>query len=69
MDIDYQLMVWRLRPTSEYHWRGGQNDVPDSYDSIGEWRDPLTTKPTEAEIIAEWDKYQTELLAEQVANG
>ncbi|MBK9751800.1 MAG: hypothetical protein IPO91_34250 [Chloroflexi bacterium] len=30
------------------------------YASIGEWRDPNTTKPTQAECDAEWAIYQQE---------
>ena len=50
---DWRLVLGRLRPTSAYHWLGdGMND---SYASIGEWRDPETTKPTEQECLDEWD--------------
>ena len=56
---DWRLVLGRLRPTSSYHWLGG-----DTYASIGEWRDPLTTKPTEQECLDEWDIYVVEKTAE-----
>lgn len=60
--IDWQLVIGRLHPVSAYHWKGdGMNDT---YDSIGEWRDPLTKVPTEQECLSEWDKYLQEQAAE-----
>lgn len=56
--IDWRLVLGRLRPTSEYHWLG--DGMSDSYASIGEWRDPETTKPTEQECLDEWDVYVAE---------
>jgi hypothetical protein len=61
---DYRLMLARLRPTSEYHWRGGADD---DYSAIGEWRDPNTTKPTKAQLDAEWAAYQQEQADAQTA--
>ena len=59
--MDWRLILGRLRPTSEYHWLGdGMND---NYASIGEWRDPTTTKPTEQECLDEWDVYLIEKAA------
>jgi len=59
---DWRLVLGRLRPTSAYHWLGdGMND---SYASIGEWRDPETTKPTEQECLDEWEVYLAEKAAE-----
>ena len=57
---DIRLMLWRLRPSSQYHWGGGE---PDDYSKIIAWRDPATIQPTEQEINDEWDVY----LAEQAA--
>ena len=57
---DYRLMIGRLRPMSEYHWTG---DRDDDYANLGEWRDPNTTKPTKAELDAEWTVHQQELTA------
>ena len=58
---DWRLVLWRLRPTSAYHWLGdGMNDT---YASIGEWRDPETIKPTEQECLDEWDIYLVEKAA------
>jgi len=60
--LDWRLVLGRLRPTSSYHWLGdGMNDT---YESIGEWRDSLTTKPTEQECLDEWDVYVVEKTAE-----
>ena len=56
--IDWQLVIWRLRPTSEYHWKGDSSNG--TYADIGEWRDPETTKPTEQECLDEWDVYLVE---------
>ena len=62
--IDWGLILGRLRPASSYHWLGdGMNDT---YASIGEWRDTNTTKPTEAECLAEWDVYLIEKAAQDV---
>jgi hypothetical protein len=52
--VDIRLVLGRIRPGAAYHWRGdGQfgNDLS----AIGDWRDPNTTPPTEAEILAEWE--------------
>ncbi|NWG15797.1 MAG: hypothetical protein HXY41_04110 [Chloroflexi bacterium] len=54
--VDIRLVLGRLRPGCAYHWRGGEG-----YAAIGEWRDPATKKPTEAEILAEWVRYQNEM--------
>jgi hypothetical protein len=59
--IDIQLMLGRLRPNSEYQWKGNGLGT---YEDIGQWRDSKTTKPTLAEIQAEWTRYQTERQAE-----
>lgn len=56
--IDMPIVLQRLRPGSEYHWKG---DGWGTYADIGDWRDPHTTKPTEAELYAEWDLYQAEV--------
>jgi hypothetical protein len=56
MTKDYRLLLSRLRPTSAYHDTGA-----DGYAGIGEWRDPSTTKPTQAEFDAEDTAYQAEL--------
>lgn len=62
--IDMPLVLQRLRPNSEYHWK---SDGWGTYADIGEWRDPHTAKPTEAELYAEWDVYLAEV-ARQTAN-
>ena len=61
--LDWRLVLGRLRPTSSYHWLG--DGVNDTYESIGEWRDSLTTKPTEQECLDEWDVYVVEKTAEE----
>lgn len=58
MTKDYRMLVARLRPTSAYHGTGETG-----YSGIGEWLDPSTTKPTEAELDAEDVIYQAELAA------
>lgn len=55
--IDIPLMLSRLAPTAEYHWRGNGYGL---YSDIGEWRSPDILKPTEAEVYAEWDIYLLE---------
>jgi hypothetical protein len=60
--IDFQLMVGRLRPSSEFQWKG--NGLG-RYEDIGEWRDRNTTKPTLPEIEAEWSRYLAERQAEE----
>lgn len=70
--INYRAVVESLRPTSEYHYRGSQRDVetgepiPDTYASIGEWRDAETSKPTEAEIAAAWPTIQKRIVADEL---
>lgn len=62
-DVDIQFVIGRLRPTSEYHWMGSQTTGNTLDEVLGEWRDPNTLPPTEAEIVAEWEVF----LAEQAA--
>lgn len=62
--IDMPVVLQRLRPNSEYHWK---SDGWGTYADIGEWRDSHTTKPTEAELYAEWDIYRAEI-ARQTAD-
>lgn len=59
-EVDIRLVLGRLRPGCAYHWRGGSG-----YEAIGAWRDPATKKPTEAEILAEWARYQDEMAADE----
>ncbi len=61
---DYPLVVWRLRPHSEYLTTGEPG-----YAAIGEWRDPNTVKPTQAECDAEWIVYQAEQAAAVTAKN
>lgn len=60
---DYPLMIWRLHPNSAYLWVGPQ----DNYAGLIEWRDPNTTKPTQAECDAEWLVYLAEVAAQEQA--
>lgn len=55
--IDIPLMLWRIKPEAEYHWKGSGYGT---YADIGEWRSPDIPKPTEAEVYAEWDVYLKE---------
>ena len=55
--MDIRLILGRLRPSSEYHWKGGAFD---DYSQIGEWRDLSNAKPTLADIEAEWAIYLSE---------
>lgn len=64
-DVDIRLVLYRLRPTSEYHWKGTQ-DFGNTLEVIGEWRDPNTTKPTQTEILIEWEVYQREQSAQTI---
>ena len=50
--MDFQGIIQRLRPNSSYLLKDGGGAL---YTDILEWRDPNTTKPTEAECLAEWD--------------
>lgn len=59
--VDYPLVLSRLRPTSEYHLKGSGF----SYADIGDWRDPNTSKPSDAECVAEWAVYQAEKTAQE----
>lgn len=52
--IDIPLMLGRLVPTAEYHWKGNGYGT---YADIGEWRSPEIPKPTESAVYAEWDVY------------
>ena len=63
--MDIILVIGRLRPTSAYHFTG-KGDGEDGYEAIGKWRDPLTTKPTEAECLAEWEVVLQERAAQAV---
>lgn len=56
--VDIRLMLSRLRPGAVYGWRGS-GDFGNALESV-DWRDTQAAIPTEAEIIAEWDVYQTE---------
>lgn len=72
-EVDLQLVLGRLRPTSAYHWKG-QSDFGNTLEAIGEWRDPNTQRPTEAEILTEWEVYIQEqtarnTLRQQVRNN
>lgn len=58
-EVDIQLVLGRLRPGSAYHWKG-QGQFGNTLEAIGEWRDPATQPPTEAEILAEWGRYLEE---------
>lgn len=55
--IDIPLMLGRLVPLAEYHWKGSGFGL---YSDIGEWRTPEIPKPSEAEVYAEWDIYLVE---------
>ncbi len=67
-EVDIRLVLGRLRPTSEYHW-SGDGDFGHTLDVIGEWRDPKTTVPTEAEVLAEWERYLQEQVAQEQAKA
>ena len=49
--MDFQGIIQRLRPYSPYLLKDGGGAL---YSDILEWRDPNTTKPTEAECNIEW---------------
>lgn len=55
--IDVPLILGRLVPAAEYHWKGSGYG---SYADIGEWRSPGIPKPSEAAVYAEWDVYLAE---------
>lgn len=56
--IDIPLILGRLCPTAEFHWKGNGWGT---YAEIGEWRSPDIPKPSEAEVYAEWDKHLAEM--------
>ena len=60
--MDFQGIIQRLRPNSPYLLRDGGGAL---YTDILEWRDPNTTKPTEAECNAEWGVMLAERAAAQ----
>lgn len=62
--VDIRLVLGRLRPGSAYHWRGS-GATGNDYSAIGDWLDAATTKPTPAEILAEWGVVQQERADEQ----
>lgn len=64
--IDIPLILGRLRPTSEYHWKGDGLGV---YADIGEWRDKTTIPPTEKEVYDDWDRYVTEKAQKETADN
>ena len=50
--MDFQGILQRLRPDAPYLLKDGGGGA---YTDILEWLDTETTKPTEAECLAEWD--------------
>ena len=50
--MDFQGIIQRLRPYAPYLLKDGGGAL---YSDILEWLDTETTKPTEAECLAEWD--------------
>ena len=65
-EVDIRYVLGRLRPGSAYHWRGS-GSVGNDYDAVGDWRDPRTTKPSAAALLAEWAVVQQERAAQAVA--
>ncbi len=65
-EVDIQYVLGRLRPGSAYHWRGSGSTGND-YDAIGDWRDPRTTKPDAADLLAEWEIVRQERAAQEQA--
>ena len=63
-NTDIRLVIERLRPHSAYHWRGN-GEFGNDYDAIGEWHDPNSEPPTEAEILAEWQAYLEEVAQQE----
>lgn len=55
--IDIPLMLWRLVPMAEFHWKASGWGT---YADIGEWRSLEIKKPSEAEVYVEWDVYLVE---------
>jgi len=70
-DVDIRLVLDRLRPDSEYGWfpDGDSFENPDFGHTLGAvaWRDPNTAKPSEAEVIAEWEAYLQERAVQEEA--
>lgn len=60
--IDVPLMLSRLVPSAEFHWKGNGWGT---YADIGQWRSPEIPKPSEAEVYAEWDQFLLERGGEQ----
>jgi len=58
--MDFQGIIQRLRPDAPYLLKDGGGAL---YSDILEWRDTETTKPTEAECLAEWDVILSERTA------
>lgn len=68
-EVNIRLVLSRLRPGSGYHWLGATDTGYTLAQAVGEWRDPNTTPPTEAQLIAEWDVYQQEVTAAAAAKA
>lgn len=64
-EVDIRLVLERLRPRAEYHWKG---DTDTGYaalsEAVGDWRDVTSTLPTEAELLAEWEVCLSEQAAQ-----
>ena len=60
--MDFQGIIQRLRPYAPYLLKDGGGAL---YSDILEWLDTETTKPTEAECLAEWDVMLAERAADQ----
>lgn len=54
-DVDLKLVLARLRPGSEYQWKGSRDTGYTFTEAVGEWRDPANPPPSEAQCIAEWE--------------
>ena len=63
--MDFQGIIQRLRPDAPYLLKDGGGA---SYSDILEWRDTSTTKPTEAECLAEWDVMLAEWATSKAEN-
>lgn len=59
-EVDIRFAIGLIRPNSEYHFRAPNHSGHTLAEALGDWRDPNTTPPTEAEIIAAWDTHVAE---------
>lgn len=57
-DADIPLILSRIRPAADWHWRGDGSTWSDPADL--DWQDPVQVEPDETEMGADWTAYLAE---------